>query len=351
MSAQVFLPRIFHENNNDDDDERISYSDDEGGEFSGEDDESVVSDCESVVTGNSVQSVKKRVAGLVKMDEGDKLHGIISTKFVAKLGQIGMKAEVEGVYRNMFNESLVKQAKVSAFQIYTKAVGAKNGGVTNVKYGWFGGCSKQEIDRIVEHGFGFGDVGNCGGFGNAVVLNADHSPLESVESAIADDDGVKHILLCRVLLGKTEVVNRFSTLCHPSSEEFDSGVDDLVSPKKYIIWSSQMNTHILPEFVISFKTQKIENRPQVNGVRLEKPVSPWIPIPELIAKLSKMLPPKSIKEIKEYRHNYIERKITRLDMIRGIKGITGDRMLLMVLKEFNEKRRVDHSGSIYNRVK
>ncbi|PWA83576.1 Poly(ADP-ribose) polymerase, catalytic domain-containing protein [Artemisia annua] len=54
----------------------------------------------------------------------------------------------------------------------------------------------------------------------------------SVESAIVDGDGVKHILLCRVLLGKTEVVNRFSTQCHPSSEEFDSGVDDSVSPKK-----------------------------------------------------------------------------------------------------------------------
>ena len=81
----------------------------------------------------------------------------------------------------------------------------------------------------------------------------------SVESAIVDGDGLKHILLCRVLLGKTEAVNRFSTQCHPSSEEFDSGVDDLVSPKKYIIWSSQMNTHILPEFVISFKTQRIVN--------------------------------------------------------------------------------------------
>ncbi|GKD57317.1 probable inactive poly [ADP-ribose] polymerase SRO5, partial [Tanacetum coccineum] len=136
-----------------------------------------------------------------------------------------------------------------------------------------------------------------------------------VESAIVDGDGVKHILLCRVLLGKTEVVNRFSTQCHPSSEEFDSGVDNAVSPKKYIIWS----------------------RPQVNGVRLEKPVSPWIPIPDLIAKLSKMLPPKSIKEITQYRHSYIQRKITRLDMIRGIKGIAGDRMLLMVLKDFTEK--------------
>ena len=74
-----------------------------------------------------------------------------------------------------------------------------------------------------------------------------------MESAIVDDDGIKHILLCRVLLGKTELVNPFSTQCHPSSDDFQSGVDNLTSPKKFVVWSSQMNTHILPEFVISFK--------------------------------------------------------------------------------------------------
>lgn len=75
-----------------------------------------------------------------------------------------------------------------------------------------------------------------------------------MESAIVDEDGVKHLLLCRVILGKLELVNPSSTQCHPSSENFQSGVDDLVSPKKFIVWSNQMNTHILPEFVVSFKT-------------------------------------------------------------------------------------------------
>ncbi|GJX49601.1 hypothetical protein Tco_0276446 [Tanacetum coccineum] len=180
--------RILHD---DDDDERMSYGHDvhvpliEDDEFSGDssgDDESVVSDCESVVTGNRVESVKisvkKSVNGLVKLGEDDKLHGIIVNKFVAKLGEIGVKADVECVYRNMFGASLVSQAKVSSFQIYAKAVGAKNGGEAKVKYGWFAGCSKEEIDRIVGFGFGYGDVGNCEGFGNAVVLNADHSPFE-----------------------------------------------------------------------------------------------------------------------------------------------------------------------------
>ncbi|PWA67553.1 Poly(ADP-ribose) polymerase, catalytic domain-containing protein [Artemisia annua] len=50
------------------------------------------------------------------------------------------------------------------------------------------------------------------------------------------------------------------------NEVRDQMFDDLVSPKKYFIWSSQMNTHILLEFVISFKTQRIVNRSQLNGV-------------------------------------------------------------------------------------
>ncbi|PWA52305.1 Poly(ADP-ribose) polymerase, catalytic domain-containing protein [Artemisia annua] len=50
------------------------------------------------------------------------------------------------------------------------------------------------------------------------------------------------------------------------NEVRDQMFDDLVSPKNYFIWSSQMNTHILLEFVISFKTQRIVNRSQLNGV-------------------------------------------------------------------------------------
>lgn len=50
-----------------------------------------------------------------------------------------------------------------------------------------------------------------------------------------------------------EVVGRGSVQCHPSTEDFDSGVDDLQSPHHYIVWNMNMNTHIFPEYVFSFK--------------------------------------------------------------------------------------------------
>ncbi|KAD4889005.1 hypothetical protein E3N88_21078 [Mikania micrantha] len=311
------------------------------GDRSGDDvDSSSVSDCESVVSGSRfVEPTSIEQKGLVRLDESDKLRGIIGNKFVSRLSDAGVNVQVQYIQRNMFNASGITQAKVSSFQIFAKAVERRNGGDANIKYAWFG-ASKDEIDKIILHGFGYDNIQKNSFHDHGIVLSADHSPLESVESATADEDGIKHILLCRVLLGKTEVVTRGSTQSHPSCDNFQSGVDDLESPKKYIIWSQQMNTHILPEFVISFKTLTSMNRYELDGAHLlRKPASPWIPIPDLIAALSKILPPKDIKKMTQFRQSYIEHKISRIDMIRGIRKVAGDRVLLMVLKDFTEQRR------------
>lgn len=81
-----------------------------------------------------------------------------------------------------------------------------------------------------------------------------------MEGSNSDEDGVRHILLCRVILGKQEVVPIGSEQFLPSSEEFDSGVDNLNSPKKYIMWSTHMNTCVLPEFVISFRAPQCSSK-------------------------------------------------------------------------------------------
>ncbi|KAL4584934.1 hypothetical protein LXL04_009545 [Taraxacum kok-saghyz] len=325
-----------------------------GESFEDEGDSSSVSDCESVVSGSGfVEHTRVQSEGLLRLDESDKMHGVIEKKFLSRLDVIGVKAQVQNIQRNQFNASAVAQARLRSFQMFAKAVELKNGGDANIKYAWFG-ASKDEINNIILHGFGYVNIQMNGSFGHGVVLSPDHSPLESMESAIADDDGVKHLLLCRVILGKLEVVNPSSKQCSPSSENFQSGVDDMASPKKFIIWSNHMNTHILPEFILSFKTPSkpsIVNSdlgPQLDGIGIQnqKPVSPWIPIPDLIAVLSKILPPKSMKEITQYRRNYIERKISRREMIQGIRDFTGDSLLLMVLKDFTEQRKHGFSARL-----
>ena len=54
-------------------------------------------------------------------------------------------------------------------------------------------------------------------------------------------------------MGNMELLQPGSWQFHPSSENFDSGVDDLENPREYIVWNMNMNTHIHPEFVVSFK--------------------------------------------------------------------------------------------------
>ena len=71
--------------------------------------------------------------------------------------------------------------------------------------------------------------------------------------AEVDNNGEKHIILCRIILGNVEKVEAGSQQRGPSSENFDTGADDPKNPKWFVVWSTKMNTHILPEYVVSFK--------------------------------------------------------------------------------------------------
>lgn len=81
--------------------------------------------------------------------------------------------------------------------------------------------------------------------------------LCSVRSCVVGEDGVRHLLLCRVILGRTEVVEAGTEQCYPSCEDYDSGVDSSSAPNKYFIWSSSMNTHVWPAYVISFRVPSL----------------------------------------------------------------------------------------------
>lgn len=68
-----------------------------------------------------------------------------------------------------------------------------------------------------------------------------------------DENGIRYLVFCCVILGNVEVVSPGSVQCHPSTKDFDGGVDDLQSPHHYIVWNMNVNTHIFPEYVVCFK--------------------------------------------------------------------------------------------------
>lgn len=69
-----------------------------------------------------------------------------------------------------------------------------------------------------------------------------------------DENGEKHIILCRVIVGKVEKVELGSQQLFRSSADFDTGVDDLINPKLHVVWCGNMNTHILPLYIVSYKS-------------------------------------------------------------------------------------------------
>ncbi|GAB4843603.1 hypothetical protein Ancab_013567 [Ancistrocladus abbreviatus] len=300
-----------------------------------QDQESSISDCESSVSAELPES-DSLIIGLVPCDVESREYKLIKQRFVTCLGQLGEKIRVAAVHK-MTRTSFTAQAKLLAFQVYSRALESKNGGNANVKYAWFG-TSKQGVNRIMAHGFGEEEIrGNNGLFGRGVYLSPDSSPLESVQSSMVDKHGFRHVLLCKVLLGKTEVVPCGSEQSSPSSELFDSGVDNPISPKKYVVWSTHINTHILPEYVVSFRDPPSLRRCPRMEVPKKIPTSPWMPFPALISVLSKFLPPDAITLINNYHKNFKERRISRGELIQQVRQLAGDKLLIAVIKSCRAK--------------
>ncbi|KAJ9568094.1 hypothetical protein OSB04_004060 [Centaurea solstitialis] len=261
---------------------------------------------------------KAGVNGLIRLNENDGVYETVRKRFISGMEDLGVNAQIEHIYRNPFNTSAITHARLQTFLIYAKAVKHESGNdQANIRYAWFG-ASKDDIEKIILHGFSHDNIDKDGAFGYGLYLCTDNSLIESVKSSTVDDEGTKHILLCRVIFGKAEVVKPGSKQCHPSSNEFQLGVDNLEFPKKLIIW-----------------------RPEIQRVQLDEPITrPWMPIKALVSGLSNILPPEAAKKLDEYHHKYIEHKISRHDMLLGFREVAGDRLLLRVVKDYKEQQQL-----------
>ncbi|KAI6682872.1 hypothetical protein NL676_028785 [Syzygium grande] len=269
--------------------------------------DSSVSDCESIVSaGRSGTALSLFVeSGLMELREGDEVHRYIKERFISQLGAVAEQVTVVAIHQNCYSSFLAK-ARAEAFQVYSQAVQKKGGGETaNVRHAWYT-TSKEEVPKILSYGFGYsGKPENSGLYGCGVYFAPDYCPLESVMSAPIDNDGLQHLLLCRVILGKSELVSQCSEQSHPSSEQYDSGVDNLSSPRRYIVWRNHVNTHVLPEFVVSFRTPRSLRGLLRTPEKSQQPTSPWISFPILISELSKIFRPSDVSLISKY---YEDRK-------------------------------------------
>ncbi|KAF5459894.1 hypothetical protein F2P56_019805, partial [Juglans regia] len=302
------------------------------------DQEGSLSSCESGVSAAISKHSPVFEDGLVRLVEGERVYDGIKRRVVLGFSSRGVHVTVVGIDRNGFG-GVRGQAISSSFRIYSQAMEEKLGpGNANIKYAWYG-ASKDEIAHIVSHGFCHCGVSrNKGSFGGGVCLSPVDSPLESACNSVVDEDGLRYLLLSRVILGKTELVQIGSEQCHPSSEEFDSGVDNLSAPGKYIVWSTSMNTHILPEFIVSFRAPSC----LAGFARMPKPpnipTSTWMPFTILISELPKFLPPHTVSLLSKYHEEFKEKKISRNEFIQILRHKAGDELLTSVIKSYRAEK-------------
>lgn len=126
-------------------------------------------------------------------------------------------------------------------------------GTANVQRAWLA-SSKKALPTIMKHGLADCRLSSIPDlYAAGVHLAAAEFTNGSAKYCDVDENGVQYMILCRVIMGKMELLFPESGQCFPSSEDVDSGVDDLHHPKYYITWNMNINTHIYPEFIVSFK--------------------------------------------------------------------------------------------------
>ncbi|KAL6192534.1 hypothetical protein ACLB2K_033621 [Fragaria x ananassa] len=313
----------------------IIFDDDEKSHSSGSDrseSDSVFSDPFEVFT---------RI-GLLKAQENDPRYVNIKKQLAAAMQSAGVNANVVAIHRNTFSGS-TRHATLQAHRIIEKAVAEKCGGNANVGWGWYGG-SRDLICRTVLHGFFCSRSDQPGPYGIGVHLFSNNHSFDCARSSDADENGLRHILVCRVILGKREMVPFGSKQFSPSSMEFDSGVDSLVNPKRFIIWSSDMNSHILPLFVVSFRApanlrgkklnipRSIQPSAAAAAVRQPARRSATLKVTDIMNALAEVLPAPSMVLLKKSATDFRAKRITSAQLIRRMGTLAGKELLASVVK-------------------
>ncbi|KAL2936049.1 putative inactive poly [ADP-ribose] polymerase SRO5 [Bienertia sinuspersici] len=122
-----------------------------------------------------------------------------------------------------------------------------------------------------------------------------------IQNCEEDNDGLKHALLCRVL-----VKNK-------NSSSDNSDTDEAISPSQYFVSRTRNNQH-------KWKTSAIS--------------SPWLPFKTLIPIISKFLPPYTMRLIIENYKDFEAGKISRQDWIQRLRQFAGNDLLTKIIKSF-----------------
>ncbi|KAJ0235839.1 Inactive poly [Hirschfeldia incana] len=268
--------------------------------------------------------------------------------------------------------SEIAEARLGLFQKQVE-ITKKHRGDANVRYAWLP-AKREVVSAVMMQGLG-GAFVRKSIYGVGIHLTAADCPYFSARHCDIDENGVRYMVLCRVIMGNMELLRGDKAQFFSGGEEYDNGVDDVENPKNYIVWNMNMNTHIFPEYVVRFKLSDPHNAkgnlvakhdnsdvtlegpkdvPQLdsNGpeggsgsansvcLSMTKPKSPWMPFPTLFAAISHKVPEKDKPFISACYQQLREKKMTRAEFIRKLRGVVGDDLLRSTLTALENQNKL-----------
>ncbi|XP_076941605.1 inactive poly [ADP-ribose] polymerase RCD1-like isoform X1 [Bidens hawaiensis] len=250
-------------------------------------------------------------------------------------------------------------------------------GDANVSYAWFASSTDAPSSAAV---YRLGHDGpKLGRYGYGVHLTAVDSAHNSATICDVDEKGIRCMMLCRVILGNMELVSPGSKQFYPSDDCFDSGVDNLDNPNYYVVWNMNMNTHIYPEYAVSYKISPIAegnliidgstvnmssrvttqepqgplqmdssssklgnmsvvNVPSVGSSTSMAPKSPWMPFSKLFEARSDKVSPDDMKLVHIFYESLRGKKTSREEFVTKLRSIVGDQILRSTISSLHSSR-------------
>ncbi|XP_010245245.1 PREDICTED: inactive poly [ADP-ribose] polymerase RCD1-like isoform X2 [Nelumbo nucifera] len=309
------------------------------------------------------------------------MHGELSNDIVQHTFLMGMGSMIDAkdVLEVYHCSSSISQVRFELFQKQLE-ITKKYRGEANVRFAWLA-SSREAVSRIMVHGIGINGLPKHKPvYGIGVHLSSANYSLISANYCDVDENGVQHMMFCRVIMGNMELVHPGSEQFHPSSENFDNGVDDLENPSQYTVWSMNANTHIYPEYVVCFRMPPSVKGHAVGNERQSKydvsgetnstccqvqmqigssplnsavyhnsfgdsvkrsqdkapvfdssisktPKSPWMPFPMLFDAISNKVPANDMLLVNKHYDLFRHKMINRDDFVKKLRLIVGDTVL------------------------
>uniref|UniRef100_A0A0E0F131 PARP n=1 Tax=Oryza meridionalis TaxID=40149 RepID=A0A0E0F131_9ORYZ len=296
------------------------------------------------------------------------------------LGTVLGSKDIVGIYRTPAVDNH-KEFRYNLFKKQAEHTKCKRGNA-NVRYAWLA-CSKDAVDEMMLNGvMHFEKTVKCPDYGIGTILAPANCSNTCVNYSDVDENGIVHMMLCRVVMGNVEIVHHGSKQHRPSNEYFDSGVDDIKNPQHYIVWDMNVNSHIYSEFVVTIKLpSRVKDSPATEedchnlsevsslilssgspdsvsqdmnlqaspalgghyeapmlGDKVERaPSTPWMPFSMLFAAISTKVSAENMDMVNSCYEEFKSKKISRVDLVKKLRYIVGDRMLISTIMRLQDK--------------